>query len=154
MPLTMLDLSSAAMNRFEPCRCSPEVAHDFRGILLAEPPPIPASAGGPFPVIATYRVSARFASQFRSLHNEIIVVVVDARTHRPRITGLLRPDSKPRESSFDSKAPGFDKMAMTGWFNLDLYTWMDDFPRAPGRYWVYAAAGDMVSNVVSVEIVA
>jgi hypothetical protein len=152
MPLIPSLFERVPGDRFEPSAGSPDVAEDFRGISLAAPTRVILADGVMLPVCGTYQVSGRFFNRFRSFVNQIVVVAVDAEAHAPRAINLLREGFEPVASGFDPSSPDFDQIVVTGWFNVDLFTWMSGFPRGPGRHHVFATVGDVVSNVVTVEI--
>jgi hypothetical protein len=141
------------LNTFAESACSPAVAQDFRGLHVGSPSKIFLADGTPFPIAGTYQVGAAFFNRFRSLRSEIVVVAVDARAHVPHACNLRRPGATPEPAvPFDTSDPGFDGIVVTGWFNLDLFRWMPDLPRGPGRYHVFSTVGDVVSNTVTVEL--
>lgn len=154
MPLIPSLFERVPGDKFEPSAGSPDVAEDFRGVTLAAPTRVILADGVTFPVCGTYRVSGRFFNRFSSFVNEIVVVAVDTSTHAPRVMNLLQQGFDPVKTGFDPSAPDFEQIVVTGWFNVDLFTWMPSLPRGPGRYTVFATVGDVVSNVVTVEIVA
>lgn len=137
---------------FEENACSPEMDEAARGLRLAAPARVTLGPDAPLPVAGAYQVGARFLNRFHSMKNEITVVVVDAATHAPRSTNLLRQDHEAAPSGFDPADPDLDAIVVTGYFNLDLFRWIDDLPRSPARYHVFATLGDIVSNVVTIEL--
>ncbi|MEP7125769.1 MAG: hypothetical protein ABJE95_32865 [Byssovorax sp.] len=137
---------------FEQNECSPPLPPAFRGILLAAPARVIAEGRAVLPVAGAYQVSGRFLNRFTSMVNEITLVAVDAATHVPRSANLLRPDQKATPTGFRPSNPRLDQIVVGGWFNLDLYCWIKDLPRDPARYHVFATVGDVVSNVVTVEV--
>ena len=139
-------------NTFEENACSPAVDEAARGLRLAAPTRVSAGPDAVLPVAGVYQVGARFLNRFRSMRNEITVVAVDAATHVPRSANLLEEGFDAEPSGFDPADPDLDDIVITGHFNLDLYRWMDGLSRAPGRYHVFATVGDVVSNVVTIEI--
>lgn len=139
---------------FQQNACSPTPADAQRGLFLAAPERVTLSADTPLPVAGAYRVGARFLNRFHSMSNEIVVVAVDAATHEPRSTNLLADELEADPSGFDPSYPALDNLVVTGHFNLDLFRWMRDLPRAPARYHVFATVGDVVSNVVTIALVA
>jgi hypothetical protein len=141
-------------NTFRKNACSPAPAEAERGLFLAAPVRVTLSDQTPLPVAGAYRVGARFLNRFRSMNNEIVVVAVDAATHAPRSTNLLAEGFEAAPSGFDPSYPALDNLVVTGHFNLDLFHWMTDLPRAPARYHVFATVGDVVSNVVTIAVVA
>lgn len=151
-------------SRFErvPCgtssenACSPALTDDFRGLLLAAPERVTCSDDAVLPVAGAYQFDARFVGRFRSMRSEITLVAVDASTHAARSANLLKRGYKARPSGLglDPSDPDLDSTVVTGWFNLDLFHWMTDLPRAPARYHVFATVGDVVSNVVTIAVVA
>jgi hypothetical protein len=140
-------------NTFEENACSPELADAFRGLSLAAPERVTLSDQGPLPIAGAYQVGARFLNRFRSMANEITVVAVDAATHEPRSTNLVEGDAEAKPSGIDPSDPDLDKIVLSGFFNLDLFHWMEGLPRRPARYHVFATVGDAVSNVVTIELV-
>lgn len=151
--MTPFRFERVAWNTFEESAVSPAPAGDFRGLQLAAPTRVTLDDDTPLPVAGTYQVGPRFFNRFQSMDSEIVLVAVDAVTHTPFSTNLLQPDFQAVPSGFDLSDPGIDKVLLTGWFNLDLFRWMADLPRAPARYHVFATVGDVVSNVVTIEVV-
>lgn len=149
-------------SRFErvPCgtsrenACSPAMADDFRGLLLAAPERVTCSNDAVLPVAGAYQFDARFVGRFRSMRSEITLVAIDTKTHAARSANLLKRGYKARPSGLDPSDPDLDSTVVTGWFNLDLLLWIKGFPREPARYHVFATVGDVVSNVVTVAVVA
>ena len=137
---------------FEENDCSPEMDDAARGLRLAAPSRVTLGPDAPLPIAGVYQVGARFLNRFHAMASEITVVVVDAATHVPRSTNLLREGFEPTPSGFDPTDPDLDNTVVTGHFNLDLFRWIDDLPRAPARYHVFATVGDVVSNVVTIEL--
>lgn len=143
---------SIELDTFERSACSPELDDGFRGIRIAGPRSVTGNSDARLPLCGTYRVGARFLNQFYSMANEIVVVAVDAVTHVPRATNLLQEGYVASPSRFDETDRNFDTVALTGWFNLDLFGWMKDLPRSAARYHIFATIGDVTSNVVTTEI--
>ena len=137
---------------FEENQCSPPLARSFRGLVLAAPSRVSAGPDAVLPVAGTFQVGARFLNRFTSMANEITLVAVDAATHVPRSTNLLRPDCDAVPSGFSPSNPRLDSIVVGGHFNVDLFQWMKDLPRSPARYHVFATVGDVVSNVVTIEV--
>lgn len=148
------DFRRIRLDSFEPSACSPSFDDEARGLRVAAPRAVRLGPDAAFPLCGTYRVGGRFLNRFESMANELVVVAVDARAHRPYATNLLTPGSTPMPSGLDESAPGFEAAVLTGWFNLDLFRWMEDLPRQPGRYHVFATVGELASNVVTVELAA
>lgn len=139
-------------NTFDENAVSPAMADDFRGLKLEAPTRVTLGADTPLPIAGAYQVSPRFVNRFQSMDSEIVVVAVDATTHAPFSTNLLEEDAEPTPTAFDLSEPGIDSTMLTGYFNLDLFTWMKELPRRPARYHVFATVGDVVSNVVTIEV--
>lgn len=137
---------------FEQNECSPPLPASFRGLLLAAPARISAGPRAVLPVAGAYQVSGRFLNRFTSMVNEITLVAVDTATHAPRSTNLLRPDHQAMPSGFSPSNPRLDRIVVSGHFNVDLFQWMTALPRDPARYHVFATVGDVVSNVVTIEV--
>jgi len=146
------DVAGVPLDTFEPCACSPEVDPSSRGIRLAAPATMPVGEGSTFPVFGTYRVGARFLNRFHAMENEIVVVAIDAASHAPRAANLLRAGHEAVPARYEGSDRHLDRAVITGWFNLDLFTWLEGLPRGPARYRVFASVGDIVSNVVTVEL--
>lgn len=140
------------LDSFDRSACSPEAEGDFRGLCIAAPASIALDPTARFPLCGTYRVSAAFLNRFESMANEIVVVAVDARRHVPYATHLLPEGFEPAPSHIDERQKGFDRVVLTGWFNIDLYRWLPGLPRGAARYHVFATIAELVSNVVDVEI--
>ena len=152
MAMTPSRFERVRWDTFEENACSPEMDDAARGLRLAAPTRVTLGPDAPLPVAGAYQVDARFLNRFRSMKNEITVVVVDAVTHAPRSTNLLRKDHDAAPTGFDPADPDLDSIVVTGYFNLDLFNWIDDLPRAKARYHVFATVGDVVSNVVTIEV--
>ena len=88
---------------FEENDCTPEMDGPARGLRLAAPSRVTLGPDAPLPITGVYRVGARFLNRFHAMANEITVVAVDAATHVPRSTNLLREDDEPTPSGFDSR---------------------------------------------------
>ncbi len=152
MAMTPSRFERVRWNTFEENACSPPMAESARGLALAAPTRVTAGPDAMLPIAGVYQVGARFLNRFHSLRNEITVVAVDAATHAPCSTNLLEEGFDAAPSGFDPADPDLDNILVTGYFNLDLYHWMDGLPRAPARYHVFATVGDIVSNVVTIEV--
>lgn len=150
--MTPAAFARVPLGTFEEHALSPEVPADFRGIRIAAPVEVVLDRGERLPLCGTWQVDARFFNRFRSMDNEIVVVAVDAARHAPYAANLLEPDFTPAPAHFDESEPGWEETVLTGWFNLDLFEWLEGLPRRPGRYHVFATVGDAASNVVTVEI--
>jgi hypothetical protein len=137
---------------FEENECSPALSRDFRGLVLAAPSRVSAGPDAVFPVAGAFQVGARFFNRFKSMANEITLVAVNAATHAPASANLLRPDCDALPSGFSPSNPRLDRIVVSGHFNLDLFQWMKALPRDPARYHVFATVGDVVSNVLAIEV--
>src|SRR6478609_123811 len=133
MAMTPPRFERVRWNTFEENACSPQMDDAARGLRLAAPSKVTAGPDAVLPVAGVYQVGARFLNRFRSMRNEITVVAVDAATHASRATNLLEPGHDAAPSGFDPADPDLDDIVVTGYFNLDLFHWMDDLPRGPGR---------------------
>jgi len=154
MAMTPSRFERVRWNTFEESACSPPLDEAARGLRLAAPTRVTLAPDGPLPIAGVYQVDARFLNRFRSMKNEITLVAVDASSHLPRAANLLEEGADPVESGFDPQDPDLDSIVVTGFFNLDLFHWIDDLPRRPARYHVFATVGDAVSNVVTIDVVA
>ena len=152
MAMTPSRFERVRWNTFEENACSPELDEAARGLRLAAPERVTSGPDAVLPVAGVYQVGARFLNRFHSMRNEITVVAVDAATHAPRSTNLLEEGFDAEPSGFDPADPDLDDIVITGYFNLDLFRWIEGLPRAPGRYHVFATVGDVVSNVVTIEV--
>lgn len=152
MPPTPADFARATARTFEMASCSPAIADDVRGLVIDGPAVIPLDDPPVLPVSGTYRVGAPFFNRFTSMQSEIVIVAVDAATHAPRSTNLLRPGFRPVPAAFDESEEGWEEAVIAGWFNVDLFAWIPDLPRRPGRFHVFAVLGDLTSNALTLEL--
>ena len=136
----------------EVCECSPPLAENFRGLALAAPSRVSSGQEAILPLAGAYQVGARFLNRFKSMANEITLVAVNAATHAPCSANLLREGYEARPSGFSPSNPRLDRIVVAGYFNVDLFQWMKGLPRDPARYHVFATVGDVVSNVVTIEV--
>jgi len=148
------DFENVAFNTFEKSDCSPELDDDFRGMVIAVPETIVMKGDYAFPVCGSYQVASEFYGQFESFSNQLVVVAVDASTHTPYSATLLDPEFEPGVYEDDE----FDEddvlpSQLTGWFNVNLFDYLDGLPRKTGTFHVYAMVGDLKSNVCNVEVV-
>jgi len=132
--------------------CSPRVERAFRGLCLAAPKKVALARKPRLPIAGTYRVDGPFLNRFWAMASEITVVAVHATGHVPRAATLCGRDDSPLPTHLDERSPGFETTVLTGWFNLDLFEWIDGIPREPGRVYVFATVGDVVSSTVTVEL--
>ena len=154
MTMVPREFASVDLGSFEPNGCSPEIDDDVRGLRIRAPDSIVTVDGVAFPVCGTFKVEAPVLNRFTSMSNEIVIIAVNARSHRPDTCNLLRKDHEPVREHFDETREGWESTITEGWFNIDLFDWMDDLPRQPGRYYVFATIGECTSNVCTVELVA
>ena len=152
MAMTPARFERVRWDSFEKNECSPLPSESARGLFLAAPTRVTSGEEAIFPVAGAYQVSARFLNRFRSMMNEITLVAVNAATHEPFSANLLREDYEAQPSGFNPSNPRLDKIVVSGYFNLDLFRWMKALPRTPARYHVFAMVGDVVSNVVTIEL--
>ncbi len=139
---------------FEKSACSPSLDEDFRGLVIAAPETVAMSDEYIFPVCGSYRVASDFYEQFQSFSNEIVVVAVDAETHTPYASTLLDPEYDP--GVYDDDEPVDEDAAepylVAGWFNVNLFEFLEELPRKPGSFHVYAMIGDLKSNTLLVKV--
>ena len=152
MPMTPSRFERVRWDSFEESACSPPLPRDFRGLALAAPARVSAGPDAVLPVAGAFQVGARFVNRFRSMANEITLIAVNTATHAPASANLLRPDCEALPSGFSPSNPHLDRVVVCGHFNLDLFQWMKALPRDPARYHVFATVGDVVSNVVTIEV--
>ncbi len=152
MSMTPARFERIAGDSFEASECSPPLEEGFRGLVLAAPSRVSAGDDAVLPVAGAYQVCARFLNRFKSMSNEITLVAIDAVTHAPRSTNLLKEGLEALPSGFRASNPRLDSIVVSGHFNVDLFRWISDLPRGPARYHVFATVGDAVSNVVTIEV--
>jgi hypothetical protein len=154
MSMTPARFERIPLDSFAVSECSPPLDEGFRGLVLAAPSRVSAGDEAILPVAGAYQVSARFLNRFKSMSNEITLVAIDAATHAPHSANLLEEGLEALPSGFSPSNPRLDKIVVGGHFNVDLFQWMKALPRDPARYHVFATVGDVVSNVVTIEVVA
>jgi hypothetical protein len=52
----------------------------------------------------------------------------------------------------DENEEGFSETTFGGWFNADLYFYLNTFPRVEATYNIFAILGEEKSNVVTVRV--
>jgi hypothetical protein len=159
------DFEGIRLNSAERTRCSPAVTDEFRGIAIVAPERVDLgkrevaliNRGGGVPVLpvcGTIRVSPAWEYDFESLSNQILLVAVDADTHRPYVSNLLRKGFSPEMAARGPERPVEDhESASVMWFNANAFAFLQGLPEAPGRYHIFSTVGDVVSNVVDVQVV-
>jgi hypothetical protein len=130
---------------------SPVVTPDAPGLALHAPARLDLQAHDALPLLGAFLVPAPFAIRFESLLGSIAVVAVDLETHRAEASRALRVDGAPGAMHLDPSEEFFDERLLGGWFAVDLF---DVAPalRRPGRVLAYAFIGEIVSNVVEIQV--
>jgi len=157
------DFENIELNTFDECICSPILENEFRGIKINAPTEITMMEDYSFPVCGSYHFTEEFFKKFRSLENEIVIVVVDLKTHKSYSSNLLKKDFEPailddKENIEDEEVnieneEEFEDVSISSWFNIDLFRYIEDLPRYATTFIVYATIGDFKSNVVTVKVV-
>ena len=133
--------------------CSPEVADEFRGLVIAVPEKVTLEEDSIFLVCGTYQVDESVFVQFRSFENEIVIHVTDLTSHVPYSSSMMDENFEPEYLDDFEPDEGVEDVVYTGWFSADLFDYFPDLPRRPGLFSIYATIGDMISNVIKIEIV-
>jgi hypothetical protein len=151
--------------------CSPEVAEEFRGLLIRAPRkaripagPVTLDPDAPWlPVCGVIRLPDKDLESLGVVAIEgVVLVFVDRATGVP-ISFNLVPD-KPRappDPTRPSDVVVLDSVPedqidrdyiFNDHFNIDAFMFRRDFPRRTARYRVHALLGKYKSNVVEVEV--
>lgn len=141
-----------ALNNYEDGPCSPAIEQDFAGIEIRSPEVIFIDADMFFPVCGSYRFLASFINRFDCLSFEMALVAVNASSHKSYIGNLRFLDYEPSTRKYNENEEGFEEKTAAGWFNSDLYFYIEDLPRIPAIYHVFAIIGEFKSNVVTVQV--
>jgi hypothetical protein len=132
--------------------CTPPIPEGFTGLRIDAPQAL-VFGKDRFVICGTYRFQAEYVYRFPEIHYAVVLVAVDARTHRPLACNLFPPTSPP-EIDAGSHRQDPDWMAnhfIQRYFNVDLLRFMTELPRTTADYWIYALIEDHVSNVVRVS---
>ena len=131
---------------------SPALADGYVGLVIRGPQVVFLGEDLVLPVCGSYRFPAPFWNRFQSLRYEMALVAVDTATHRPLITNLRYRDFEPAARKLDETEEGFAETLIGGWFNADLCFYIEDFPRRPAAYHIFALIGPEQSNVITLEV--
>jgi hypothetical protein len=152
--------------------CSPEVAEEFRGLLIRAPRkatihatvPMALEPDAPWlPVCGVIRLSNQELGRI-GVHaiKGVVLVFVDQSSGTP-VSFNLRPDKPeaPPDPTPPSDVVVLDSIpedqikrdsVFTQYFNIDALMFRPDFPRRTARYRVHALLGTYKSNVVEVDV--
>jgi hypothetical protein len=152
--------------------CSPEVAEEFRGLLIGVPRKARIPAAGPvtldpdapwLPVCGVIRLPNEELGRLGVQANKgVILVFVNQATGVPTSFNLV-PD-KPRAPPAPTRRSDIvvldsvpeDEIdrdyIFNQYFNVDAFMFRRDFPRETARYRVHALLGKHKSNVVEVDV--
>ncbi len=150
------EFENVELDTFEESPCSPILDEEFSGIEINAPIQIVMADDYSFPVCGSYQFSEEFFYKFKSIENEMVIVVVDLNTQRSYSSNLLEKDFKP--AIFDDEddledEEEFEDVKITSWFNVNLFSYIEELPRNATTFTVYATIGDIKSNVVTVKVV-
>jgi hypothetical protein len=140
------------LNNYEDGPCSPAIDQEFVGIEIRSPQVIFIDADMSFPVCGSYRFHASFFNRFECLSFEMALVAVNASSHIPYIGNLRFLDYETSTRKYNENEEGFVEKTAGGWFNSDLYFFIEDLPRVPAVYHVFAIIGECKSNVVTIQV--
>ncbi len=154
------------LNSFEESACSPKLAGNSRGMVIATPDVI--DLAGPLhealgregarpvlPVCGTIRFDAATEARFLSIVDQILLVAIDTKTHVSYVSSLADKDSeipispRPTPQQLDE----WKNRVETAYFNANAFYYLEDLPAAPARYHIFAVVGDIVSNLRKVTVV-
>lgn len=132
--------------------CSPELGGwDYRGIKLNAPTKVIISEEFVLPLCGGWKFSEKFLSKFKNVFSMVVIVVTDITTLRSYSGNLEKPGTHDREKNSLSNEQ-LETITSSVSFDIDVYDYVRDLPQKPGKYLIYALAGDVKSNVVEVEI--
>jgi hypothetical protein len=147
----MTDFNAVPLGEHTRNACTPDTPEDFVGIRIAAPAKVVFGQDA-FALCGTYRFAAEYLYRFPRPTGAIVVVAVDARTHRPYAANLLPENAPPVPAYRPPKDP--DWMAnhfIRRYVNVNLLDFLPDLPRVSTDYWVYALIERHVSNVLTVS---
>ena len=166
MPVDPASFTGIKLNTKRESPCSPRVDEDFRGLVIATPDSVDLAglwhqavgsnvARPVLPVCGTIQFNAATDAKFLSIMNQILLIAVDARTHVSYVSNLLYKDFTPELSPRPTpeQLEEWKNRVETFFFNANAFYYLEDLPVAPARYHIFAAVGDIVSNVRTVEVV-
>lgn len=142
------------LDRMAESACTPPLGGwDYRGIKLNAPTKVIISEEFVLPLCGAWKFSEKFVNKFKDIDNEIVIVVTDMKTFKSYSSNLRKPGWQYPEIG---KSIGTNEELETnttgGWFNIDVYDYIQNLPQKPAKYLIYALVGDVKSNVVEVEI--
>ena len=147
------DFFSIEINTFDETACSPAVDEEFRGIIIAAPDTVTLSNDIPFVICGTAQLNRRYEFQFDSPDNELTLVIENISIKKVWSCNLLEPgyETPPKNPDMTIEDIHPEEFS-TSWFNIDIFRYLPDMPRAAGIYTVYATLGDYTSNTVIVKL--
>ena len=165
MPVDPASFTGIKLNSLEDSPCSPQVDEGFRGLVIATPDKVDLAgpwheavgSNGPRPVLpvcGTIQFTAATGARFLSIMDQILLVAVDTRTHDSYVSSVVdknvTPEISPRPTP--EQLEEWKNRYETAFFNANAFHFLEDLPVAPARYHIFAAVGDIVSNVRTVEV--
>lgn len=148
-----MDFKSVKLGDHIKNSCTPEIDKKTTGIRINAPAMVRHGAD-PFAVCGTYYFPATYLYTFPNIHQAIVLVAVDAESHRPLACNLTIPGSIPEAAMPHTPPKDPDWMEnhfIQRYFNVDLLRFMRTFPMVSSTYYIYALIETHISNVCKVE---
>jgi hypothetical protein len=166
IPINPPSFSGIELNNMHESACSPKVDESFRGLVIVTPDTVDlagewhAAVGQNeprpvLPVCGTIQFTAATDARFLSTLDQILLIAVDAQTHASYVSNLVYRGFTPELPTRPTPAQleEWKNRVYTFFFNANAFYYLEDLPAAPTRYHIFAAVGDIVSNVRTVEVV-
>ncbi len=132
--------------------CSPQLPVNVTGIRINVPPRLNLSKDT-FLVCGTYYFPAEYVYSFPNIHEAIVLVAVDAFSHKPYCCNLTLPGAIRDLKTPPAPPKDPDWMAnhfIERYFNIDLLRFVEGFPMVSSTYYIYALLEKNSSNVCKV----
>ncbi len=139
--------------------CSPALPPGTLGIALSAPARVPLGPGDATDdafarviVCGAYRFPSNFLGLREQLAKRLLLVAVDAASHRAYAGRVAPPGEDPGPDPYRGLSDAdLEGQLSGGWFNPNLAAILP-LPERPAGYWVYAQLGEHVSNVVRIDV--
>ena len=161
--MNAVDFSSVRYPTYSRSACSPAIAEDLEGLVLAAPGEVDLSARAYVPICGAYRLRHSVLKTIDGSPIEQIVLNFVEQGGDRLFSFNLKPDKdqvqRPKEPGRSpdpaAAAPGpavADDYFVKGYFNIDALTFYTQFPRDAGHWVVYAVLKSYKSNSVEIKV--
>lgn len=149
----MMDFKAVKLGDHIKNPCTPQMDKGVTGIKINAPGKVQLKSD-PFAICGTYYFPASYVYSFPRIHQAIVLVAVDASSHKPYACNLTIPGSIPEIDAPYTPPKDPDWMEnhfIQRYFNIDLSRFMRDLPMVSSTYYIYALIENHISNVCKVD---